>query len=109
MQTKLLFVCTGNRDRSPTAEAIFRQRPNLDVKSAGTSNYADTVLTESLVRWADIIVVMESCHENYIREHYPDAIAGKTLFRLDIPDQYHFMDNALAALIKEKMKPILEQ
>jgi hypothetical protein len=39
---RMLFVCTGNVDRSPTAEAMFGSLKNVEVKSAGTS-YAATV------------------------------------------------------------------
>ena len=43
---KVLFVCMGNICRSPTAEAVFRQRAErsglgdgLDIRSAGTHGY----------------------------------------------------------------------
>jgi predicted protein tyrosine phosphatase len=107
MKTKLLFVCSGNRDRSPTAEALYRSNPRFEVQSAGTSKYAHIALTEQEVQWADIIVVMEPRHENYIRENFHEAVEGKTIFCLNIPDQYHFMDIELTRLIDEKMKPLL--
>ena len=108
IKTKILFVCSGNRDRSPTAETLYRGNPNLEVESAGISPYADTRLTEPLIRWADIVVVMENAHEVYIRDRYPEA-AAKPLFCLNIQDRYRFMDSALANLIEQKMKPILER
>ncbi len=37
---RILFVCLGNICRSPTAEAVLRQRaPDLSIDSAGTSNW----------------------------------------------------------------------
>ncbi len=35
---KLLFLCNQNRLRSPTAEKVFGENPQLDVKSAGVDN-----------------------------------------------------------------------
>jgi protein-tyrosine-phosphatase len=36
MSTNLLFICSRNQWRSPTAEAIWRRRPGFNVRSAGT-------------------------------------------------------------------------
>lgn len=35
-KTRLLFICTGNRDRSPTAEDLFRYSKDYEAKSADT-------------------------------------------------------------------------
>ncbi|MEG3173674.1 hypothetical protein U1708_15800 [Sphingomonas sp. ZB1N12] len=59
---KILFVCSQNRLRSPTAEQVFASRHDLEVDSAGTNNDAENPLTAELVRWADVIVVMEKIH-----------------------------------------------
>jgi protein-tyrosine-phosphatase len=37
MTKKVLFVCTGNYDRSPTAENMYKNVKGLEVKSAGIS------------------------------------------------------------------------
>ncbi|MGW8191741.1 hypothetical protein [Sphingomonas hankookensis] len=57
-----LFVCSRNRLRSPTAEAMFGDLPDTETVSAGTSPDADNVLTGELVEWADTIFVMERVH-----------------------------------------------
>ena len=36
MVEKILFVCTGNMDRSPTAESLLKGREGFEVRSAGT-------------------------------------------------------------------------
>lgn len=38
---KVLFVCSQNRLRSPTAEQVFSRRRDLEVESAGTNHDAD--------------------------------------------------------------------
>lgn len=59
---KVLFVCSQNRLRSPTAEQVFSRRRDLEVESAGTNHDADNPLTHELVAWAEIIFVMEKAH-----------------------------------------------
>ncbi|WP_246151215.1 arsenate reductase/protein-tyrosine-phosphatase family protein [Adhaeribacter aerolatus] len=34
---RILFVCSRNQWRSPTAETVFRHYPGWQVKSAGTA------------------------------------------------------------------------
>lgn len=109
MKTKVLCICTGNKDRSPTAAAICSQFPNLEVRSAGTSLYAINPLTEDMVCAADVLVVMEREHAEHIREHYPEALDDKPLYCLDIPDEYRGMAPELMCLLKEKLAPILEE
>ena len=59
---RVLFVCSRNRLRSPTAEAVFAGREGLEVLSAGTNRDADVPLTAELVAWADLICAMEPVH-----------------------------------------------
>jgi predicted protein tyrosine phosphatase len=35
---KVLFVCTANKLRSPTAEDVFRDYPGIEALSAGTDS-----------------------------------------------------------------------
>ncbi|MDR1029134.1 MAG: hypothetical protein LBL63_06920 [Clostridiales Family XIII bacterium] len=107
-KTRLLFVCSGNMDRSPTAEQIYLTHPRLAVKSAGTRPYANMPISADILTWADAVAVMESCHERHIRAHYADKVKDKPIFRLDIRDDYRRMEDALIAAILEKMEPVLE-
>lgn len=63
MPKKVLFVCTGNFDRSPTAENMYKGIAGLEVKSAGISVVAQEPLSKWLVEWADIIYAMEELHK----------------------------------------------
>ena len=37
MKQNVLFICSRNQWRSPTAEQVYRKHPLLAVRSAGTS------------------------------------------------------------------------
>jgi protein-tyrosine phosphatase len=96
----LLFVCSRNQWRSPTAEEIFKNSQEHQVKSAGTEPLARIKITEKLINWADIIFVMEKKHKDRIEQRFATVVNEKELIVLDIPDNYQFMDEELVDLIK---------
>ncbi|MFM7404932.1 MAG: low molecular weight protein tyrosine phosphatase family protein [Erythrobacter sp.] len=98
-----LFVCSQNRLRSPTAEHIFADVPGIVTASAGTNHDAENPLTDELVDWADVIVVMERQHRNKLQKRHRAALKDKRLIVLAIPDEYAFMDPALVRLLRAKM------
>lgn len=100
---RVLFVCSQNRLRSPTAEQIFSRRADIEVDSAGTNVDATQPLSVDLVQWADLIVVMEKTHRNKVQKKFRSALNGKRLICLDIPDEYEFMDADLVRLLEAKM------
>lgn len=60
----ILFVCSRNQWRSPTAEAIYKNNPTVNVKSAGTEPSARIKLTAKNIAWAGVFIfVMEKRHE----------------------------------------------
>jgi len=103
-RTKILFVCSRNRRRSLTAEAIFKGEPAWDVRSAGTEESARIKVTAGQLGWADIIVVMEKRHKERLRQKYPEELAAKRCVCLFIADDYEYMDPALIELLREKMR-----
>jgi predicted protein tyrosine phosphatase len=100
---KILFVCSQNRLRSPTAEQVFSRRDDLDVMSAGTNHDAENPLSSELIGWADVIFVMEKAHRSRIQRRFRAALDDKRIVCLDIPDVYGFMDPALVRLLEEKL------
>lgn len=100
--TKILFVCSANIDRSPTAEQIYADHPGLEVKSAGTSWYARMSVNEELIQWAEVILCMENWQQWFIQRKYADLLTGKTIAHLGVPDKYGYMDPGLVAIIREK-------
>jgi predicted protein tyrosine phosphatase len=104
---RCLFICSANRLRSPTAEQVFSQWPDVEADSAGISNDADVVLSKEQVDWADLIFVMERTHQNRLRKKYKTMITGKKLICLGIPDDFEFMDPELVRLLESKVAPHL--
>ena len=102
---KILFVCTGNIDRSRTAEEIFNETEGVEVKSAGTSIFAPVQLSRELIDWADRIFVMELMHLKKVLELDPDA--QKKVECLGIPDVYIYDDPKLKKLLRDKMKTFI--
>ena len=99
----VLFVCSQNRLRSPTAEQVFADHPGLEVSSAGTNHDAENPLTAELVTWADLIVVMERQHRTKLQQRFRAALRGQRIICLDIPDDYAFMAPDLVQLLKTRM------
>ncbi len=104
----LLFLCSRNQWRSPTAEANFKDHPGHHARSAGLSPQARVRVSEKLILWADIIFCMEKEHRNRLRERFPSALDGKEIVVLDIPDDYQFMEPELVEVLKASVSPYLE-
>jgi predicted protein tyrosine phosphatase len=103
----ILFICSRNKWRSPTAEAIYKGRQDVSARSAGTEPSARIRLTAKLVQWADLIFAMEKEHKQRITERFPEEAREKKIIVLDIPDEYQFMDAELIDTIRASVDPIL--
>lgn len=104
---KLLFLCSRNQWRSPTAEKVFARSARFQVRSRGVSASAARRLTAADVVWADVIFVMESTHERRLLERFRDDVADRPVHVLDIPDDYQFMDPELIELIESGVYAVL--
>jgi predicted protein tyrosine phosphatase len=104
---QLLFVCSRNQWRSPTAEALFRQSDRYVTRSAGTSDRARIKITAGLINWADWVFVMEKRHAAIIQQKYPEEIAGKSLVILHISDDYRYMDEELIDILTSRLAEYL--
>lgn len=107
MTTNLLFVCSRNKWRSPTAERVFSRTPDLGVRSGGTSPNARRQVSHADIVWADLILVMEQKHRSRLMAQFSRAMQYKTVHVLDIPDEYEFMDPELIALFEQVVPPLL--
>ena len=50
MRERILFVCTANVDRSPTAEFLYLGDPRYEVHSAGTAPFATNPVTREMLQ-----------------------------------------------------------
>lgn len=104
---KILFLCSQNRLRSPTAEQVFASYPHIEVSSAGLNHDAETPLTPDLLEWAEMIFVMEKKHRNKLQQKFRPYIKNQRIICLGIPDDYDYMEPALVQLLKIKISPYL--
>lgn len=99
----VLFVCSENRLRSPTAQGVFARHLGIRCMSAGLSKDADTPISGDLVEWADLICVMESAHRRRLTKRFGALLQGKRVVVLGIPDRFEFMDPELVRILKERV------
>ncbi|MGJ8693580.1 MAG: low molecular weight protein tyrosine phosphatase family protein [Thalassotalea sp.] len=99
----ILFICSKNQWRSPTAEQIFKQDPALNVRSAGTSASARKKVKVKDIEWADIIFVMEEKHKSRLKAEFTRVLNHKNIQVLDIPDEYQYMDAELIEILKQSV------
>lgn len=100
--TRILFICAKNKLRSPTAEHLFASYPGVETDSAGVNQDADVPVSAEHLHWADVIVVMESRHKAKLRRGFGQALRGKRIVCLDIPDDYDYMEPNLVALLQAR-------
>ena len=75
----------------------------MECSSAGTNKDAEVPLTPELVKWAEIIFVMEKMHRNKLSAKFKKQLMNKRVICLDIPDDYEFMEPELVRLLKVKV------
>ena len=100
----VLFVCTANQQRSPTAEELYRNDKRFAVRSAGTSTLSRQRVSRELLEWADLVVAMEEHHARAIRERFPDQAGTVQFLVLGIPDIYQYMDSTLQREIRDRFE-----
>ena len=102
----VLFLCSRNRLRSPTAERVFADWPGIDTASAGLAPDAETPLTPELLAWAQTIFVMERVHRARLSTRFGAQLRGKRVVCLDIADDHDYMAPALVDLLRAGDAPL---
>lgn len=105
----VLFICSQNRLRSPTAEQVFSARAGFAVASAGLNPEAETPVSSDLLEWADVIFVMERAHRDKLSKKFRSHLKDKRIICLDIPDEFEFMDPGLIRLLEAKAGPFFQR
>ncbi|RYZ91935.1 MAG: protein tyrosine phosphatase [Sphingobacteriaceae bacterium] len=103
--SNLLFICSKNQWRSPTAELLFKNHAVHTARSAGTSDKARIKANQKMIDWADVIFVMERRHKELLKQRF--TTQGKQLEVLDIEDNYLFGDSELIGLLKDSLTEYL--
>ena len=101
---RILFVCTGNIDRSRTAEDLYRDDPRYEVRSAGTAAFAREPVSRELLRWADRVFVMcerEDRHRTLLKLRFPEIAVE--VVDLDIEDRWPRGDPELVKRLLRKL------
>ena len=115
---KVLTVCSAGCLRSPTAAHILSSPPfNFNTRCAGTSSeYAIIPITEALIAWADIILVMDSFQQKYVNDmqnklfndmdNWAYDFKLKEVVNLEIDDVYEYRSPALIKIMTDKFNVI---
>lgn len=106
MKKKLLFVCRANLQRSPTAQALFKNNRKYLAKSCGIHPLSETVISKQAIKWADIIFCMEDEQKQYIIQNFPES-KSRDIRVLNIKDIYWRDDPELIRILEEKLKDLL--
>lgn len=109
MSYNVLFLCSQNKLRSPTAEQIFSTWNSIECDSAGLAPDANVPVSTEQIERADIIFVMEKAHRNKLGKKFKSYLKNKRVVVLGIPDDYDFMDPDLISLLETKVPQFLRR
>ncbi|HEY3897460.1 MAG TPA: protein-tyrosine-phosphatase [Chthoniobacter sp.] len=104
---KVLFVCAMNKQRSATAEQIYRNDPRLEVRSAGVRAGANRRVSEADLRWADVVFAMEQEHKLWMTTRF-EGLDLPRIDVLEIPDDFEYMDPELQETLRMMLDPEFE-
>ncbi|MGD1849903.1 MAG: low molecular weight protein tyrosine phosphatase family protein [Cyanophyceae cyanobacterium] len=104
----VLFVCSMNKWRSPTAEKIYSNQPFVNVHSAGTSAKAKRHVSAKDLKWADLVIAMEPKHVQRLKADFPEFMRHTEVHSLGVEDRYGYMHPELVEELKAAIAPILE-
>lgn len=109
MKKHLLFVCSGAKDRSPTAKDLFAHSIKYTAKSAGTHRDAKKRVTQELLNWANVIFVMSegtNRHLTYLKENF--KVRENPIYDLHVRDMYFRNDPRLRRLLRQRISKIID-
>ena len=103
----VLFICSRNQWRSPTAEQLWRKHPAISARSAGTSPNARHTVSVQDIQWAHVILAMEEKHKSRLKAEFTGLLDNKPIHVLDIPDDYKYMDPELVEMLEQSVNSLL--
>lgn len=93
-----------NKQRSLTAEHLYRDDARIEVRSAGVRSEAKRRASAADLRWADIVFVMEPDHKAWITMRF-EELDLPPIDILDIPDEYGYMAPDLQEILRLTLDP----
>jgi predicted protein tyrosine phosphatase len=84
---------------------LFKNHPEHNARSAGTSSKARIKVNQKLLDWADLVFVMETKHKELLKQQF--VTTGKQLIVLNIDDNYKFGDAELIDILKSTLNGYL--
>ena len=93
-----------NKQRSLTAEHLYRNDARIEVRSAGVRSEAKRRVSAADLRWADIVFVMEHDHKRWITMRF-EELDLPPIDVLDIPDEYGYMAADLQEMLRLTLDP----
>jgi predicted protein tyrosine phosphatase len=93
-----------NKERSVTAENLYRNDARLEVRSAGVRSDAKRRVSEEDLRWADVVFAMEREHKTWLAMRF-EGCDRPPIEVLDIPDEYECMDPHLQEMLRLMLDP----
>lgn len=111
---KVLCVCSAGCLRSPTAAHILSSPPfNFNTRAVGLSReYAIVPISDALIMWADLILVMEEDQQREVNAMQMDLFnkmddsmhdyGFKQVINLDIADEYNYRNPNLVKIMTDK-------
>lgn len=96
-----------NRRRSVTAERMYRNDARLQVRAAGLRSESPRRVSETDLKWADVVFVMEREHKAILKKRFR-SITLPLIDVLDVPDEYECMDPQLQELFRLIVDPAIE-
>jgi len=103
----VLFICSQNRLRSPTAEQVFADWPGVETASAGINHDAQVPVCPELLEWADLILVMEPRHRSKLSSKFKAHLRDKKIICLNIPDDFELMAPELIDILRKQVPQFL--
>jgi predicted protein tyrosine phosphatase len=100
---RVLFVCSMNRLRSPTAMFVAQREFGWNTRSAGVEPDALILVTQDLIDWAEKVYCMTEDHAKVLLFKFGTGLKDK-LKALKIPDSYEFMQDELQGILIRRLK-----
>lgn len=99
---KVLFVCNQNKNRSKTAEMLFKD--SFDVRSAGL--FGGKIITKQDILWSDVVAVMEEEQRIELVKRFPNECMKKRVIDMNVSDYYSYGQQELVEILTLKKELI---